>query len=865
MAALEEYRRKRRFDRTSEPSGEKTSQPGTLFVVQKHAARRLHYDFRLQADRALKSWAVPKGPSLNPADKRLAVQTEDHPLEYADFEGLIPEGNYGAGAVMVWDRGTYDVAGKGPASEQLARGELKFSLRGEKLRGSFALVKLRHSEKGNEWLLIKHKDAYADAKWNIEEHDGSVLTGRSLDEIAENSPPKRTPHPIRPEGLEGSRKVKMPSKLEPMLAVSLDQPFSDPDWLFEIKWDGVRSLAWITDGRVELRSRTGRIISKQYPELEVLPERLKARQAILDGEIVVLDERGRSDFERLQERMHVNSPPPQLLSKAPVAYYVFDLLYCDGYDLREVPLVQRKELLRRLLDVCPQVRYCDHLAEQGKELFQLAREQGLEGIIGKLAHSLYVSGRSGSWAKLKARKELDTVVGGWTAPRGSREHFGALLLGLYQGEKLRFIGHVGGGFDQETQKAISHQLKALAASKCPFDSVPETNEEAHWVKPKLVARVKYTEWTKEPRLRQPVFIALQTEAKPEDCQLESGATEGASSSAPTAPAVVGHVITRRSEVEAELFRGKAENVLIELEGNRVRLSNLNKIYFPQPRYTKRDLIAYYYRIADRLLPFLQDRPLVLRRYPDGITGQSFFQKEAGEAVPDWIETVSIPSEEKRAEIRYLVANNVAALLHLTNLGCIDHNPWSSRRDDLEHPDYVFFDLDPAEGTDFAAVVTVARALYEKLDGLGLKVFLKTSGATGIHLYVPVERAYTYEQLRTFAEIVARLVATEKPELVTQERAVAKRPPGKTLIDVHQNAFGRPLAAPYVVRPFPKAPVSAPLQPSELRRSLRLDRFNMKTIFARLEELGDLWSNFWENRQKLEDALGLLDTQVPSRG
>ncbi len=864
MAALEEYRRKRRFDRTSEPPGEKTSQPGSLFVVQKHAARRLHYDFRLEADRTLKSWAVPKGPSLNPADKRLAVQTEDHPLEYGDFEGLIPEGNYGAGAVMVWDRGTYDVAGKGPAGEQLARGELKFSLRGEKLRGSFALVKLRHSEKGNEWLLIKHKDAYADAKWNIEEHDGSVLTGRSLDEIAENSPPKRAPHPVRPEELEGSRKVTMPSRLEPMLAVSLDQPFSDPDWLFEIKWDGVRSLAWVTGGKVELRSRTGRIISKQYPELEVLPERLKARQAILDGEIVVLDERGRSDFERLQERMHVNSPPPKLLSKAPVTYYVFDLLYCDGYDLREAPLVQRKELLRRLLDVRPQVRYCDHQAEQGKELFQLAREQGLEGIIGKLAHSPYVSGRSGSWAKLKARKELDAVVGGWTAPRGSREHFGALLLGLYQGKKLRFIGHVGGGFDQEAQKAISHQLKALAASKCPFDSVPETNEEAHWVKPKLVARVKYTEWTKEPRLRQPVFIALQTEAKPEDCQFESGATEGASSSVPAAPAIVGHVITRRSEIEAELFRGKAENVVIELEGNRVRLSNLNKIYFPQPRYTKRDLIAYYYRIADRLLPFLQDRPLVLRRYPDGITGQSFFQKEAGEAVPDWIETVSIPSEEKRAEIRYLVANNVAALLHLTNLGCIDHNPWSSRRDDLEHPDYVFFDLDPAEGTDFAAVVTVARALYEKLDGLGLKVFLKTSGATGIHLYVPVERAYTYEQLRTFAEIVARLVATEKPELVTQERAVAKRPPGKTLIDVHQNAFGRPLAAPYVVRPFPKAPISAPLQPSELRRSLRLDKFNMKTIFARLEELGDLWSNFWENRQKLEDALGLLDTQVPSR-
>jgi len=865
MAKLEEYRRKRRFDRTPEPRGGTAARRGNLFVVQKHAARRLHYDLRLEIDGALKSWAVPKGPSLNPADKRLAVQTEDHPLEYAHFEGVIPEGGYGAGTVMLWDRGTYEVVGQCSASEQVARGELKCTLRGEKLHGGFALVKLRRSEKGNEWLLIKHKDTSADPKWNIEAHDGSVLTGRSLDEIAKDLPPKSAPQPISPEELEGARKGAMPPRLAPMLAVSMDQPFSDPAWLFEIKWDGVRALTWITDGRVEMRSRTGRVITRQYPELEVLPQCLEANQAILDGEIVVLEEHGHSDFELLQERMHVNLPSAKLLSTAPVTYYVFDLLYCDGYDLRETPLVRRKELLRRLLDTRDRVRYCDHQPEHGRELFSLAREQGLEGIVGKHAHSPYVSGRSSYWVKLKAKKELDAVVGGWTAPRGSREHFGALLVGLYDVKKLRFIGHVGSGFDQRSQKSIGGDLRKLAGSECPFEAVPETNEKAYWVKPELVVRIKYGEWTQERRLRHPVFVGLRADAKPEDYQFESEVGVKASAALVVAPAIVGRVSSKKTQIEAELFKGRAENVTIEIDGKRVRLTNLNKVYFPESGYTKRDLLAYYWRIADLLLPFLRARPLVLRRYPDGIMGHSFFQKNTGEVVPEWIETVLIASEEKSEETRYVVANDLAALLYLTNLGCIDHNPWSSRGDDLERPDYFFFDLDPAEGTDFSRVVTVARALHGKLEDLGLEVFLKTSGATGMHLYLPVERGYTYEQLRIFAEIVARFVAAEQPELVTQERSVAKRAAGKIYIDVSQNAFGRPLAAPYVVRPFPKAPISTPVEPGELGRSLRPERFNLKTIFARLEEHRELWRNFWDSRQQLENATRLLGTQLPKRG
>lgn len=873
MTALEEYRRKRHFTRTPEPPGGKAPlvasprgepQRGNLFVVQKHAARRLHYDFRLELDGVLKSWAVPKGPSLNPADKRLAVQTEDHPLEYGHFEGVIPEGSYGAGTVMVWDRGTYQVEGKGSASEQVARGEIKCILRGEKLRGGFVLVKLRRSEKGNEWLLIKHKDVWADPQWSIEASGGSVLTGRSMEEIAEDQPPKSAPQPIYPEELEGARKAPMPSRLEPMLAVSMDRPFSDPAWLFEIKWDGVRALAWIKDAKVELRSRTGRVITGQYPELEMLSECLEAKQAIVDGEIVVLDGRGHSDFERLQERMHVNSPPANLLARAPVTYYVFDLLYFDGYDLRETPLVERKEMLRRLLDAGDPIRYCDHQPGHGKELFDLAREQGLEGIVGKHARSAYVSARSPYWVKLKAKQELDAVVAGWTAPRGSREHFGALLLGLRDGKKLRFIGHVGSGFDQRSQKAISSELKELATSDCPFETVPETNEEAYWAKPKLVARVQHGGWTEERRLRHPVFAGLRADATPEDCQLENENDVKTSPAPVAAPAIVGRVLSKRTQIEAELFKGQAENITIEIEGKRLRLTNLNKIYFPESGYTKRNLLGYYFRIAPLLLPFLRDRPLVLRRYPDGIMGHSFFQKDAREAVPEWMETLAIPSEGKRDEIRYVIANDLAALLYLTNLGCIDHNPWSSRRDDLEHPDYFFFDLDPAEGTNFSVVVTVAKALSEKLSELGLKVFLKTSGATGFHLYLPVERGYAYDQLRMFAEIVARHVAVGHPELVTQERTVAKRPSGKIYIDVSQNAFGRPLAAPYVVRAFPKASISTPVHANELRQALKPERFNLKTIFARLEKQGDLWVDFWKSRQQIENAFGMLSTQLPAR-
>jgi bifunctional non-homologous end joining protein LigD len=900
MAKLEEYKRKRRFDRTPEPPGgepepaagkvqdkpspaaKRTRLPipklpqvevrrgqehGDTFVVQKHRATRLHYDFRLAIDGTLKSWAVPKGPSQSHADKRLAVHVEDHPLDYANFEGKIPEGNYGAGTVMVWDRGTFHLEGELDAPKQLEKGEIKFSLNGEKLRGSFVLVKLKQSEKGNEWLMIKHKDATEDSSWNIDEHDGSALTGRTIEEIKEELPPKRRLVPIRPEEVQGAHKEAMPARVEPMLATLADHPFSDPNWLFEIKWDGVRALARIENGALALRSRNSIDITKRYPELASLPDALAARRAIIDGEIVALDAQGHGSFEHLQERMHVRAPGESLVTHMPVVYFAFDLLYCDGYDLREAPLLDRKQLLQRLLFTSERFRYADHQLEHGKELFTLAGQNGLEGIVAKRADSPYVSDRSSYWVKLKITTTVDAVVGGLTEARTPALPFGSLLLGLYQGKKLRFIGHVGSGFDAKKLKELSGKLQELAAPACPFDAVPETNEKPSWVSPALVARVKFSGWTQEHSLRHPVFLALREDARPADCQWENEVAAASPAATPNvvrAPEVVGRVLTTTAQIEAELFKGRSETVTIELDGKRLRFSNLNKVYFPEPGVTKRNLLAYYYRMAEFILPFLRDRALVLRRYPDGIKGQAFFQKDLREGVPEWFTTVPIDSEKKGEPIHYATANDRASLLFLTGLGCIDHNPWSNRYDDFDHPDYFFFDLDPSDGTDFSVVVTIAAALHEKLEELRLAHFVKTSGATGMHIFIPVEPVYMYEQLRTFGEIIARTVTAEHPNLVTSERIVAKRPAGRVLIDVQQNAHGRPLAAAYSVRAFPQAPVSAPLLPRELRPSLRPETLNIKTVFARLKEKGDLWADFWKRRQRLEQAIELLSQRMPPR-
>ncbi|HEX4073835.1 MAG TPA: DNA ligase D [Candidatus Acidoferrales bacterium] len=876
--ALQEYRRKRKFEATPEPRGKGRASRRNRFVVQEHHATRLHYDFRLELNGVLKSWAVPKGPSLDPAEKRLAVQTEDHPLEYAKFEGTIPAGNYGAGEVIVWDEGTYEAEGSEPADKQLDRGELKFVLHGQKLKGSFVLVKLRSSRFGNpgkDWLLIKHRDAAAEEGWNVNEHSESVVSGRSIHPREKDLPAAarartREAAAQKIDFPAGAKKAAMPEHVIPALATLAERPFSDPDWLFEIKWDGVRALARVKDHQLKLWSRSQREITREYPEMAVLPNYVNGHDVWLDGEIAALDKDGRSDFQALQQRISVQNPSAELMRKVPVVYYIFDILYCDGHDLRKVLLIERKKLLKRILDTDSLVRYSDHEVEKGQELYELARERRLEGIIGKQMHGTYPEGRTKSWLKFKFDHELDAVVGGWTDPRKSREHFGALLIGLYEGKRLEFIAGVGTGFSVALQASLAERLRALQISDHPFAEDPDTREVAHWVKPKLVVRVTYGGWTEGRHLRQPRFAGLLEDHDPRECTFEKemriekdvkansndGRKPSKSKAHVHARPSAGAALTEK-ELAKELDSGSREDVFAEIGGQTLHFTNLNKVYFPQDRYTKRDLLGYYLRMAEFILPFLKDRPLVLRRYPNGIEGDAFFQKDAGKDVPDWIQTAAIQSETKGSKIHYFLANDLPSLLYLTNLGCIDHNPWSSRCDDQEHPDYIFFDLDPSAGADFASVVKLARALTERLEQLGLNVFVKTSGATGLHIFIPIQPHYSYEQVRQFVELVATWTARDYPELITTERSLSKRTERSIYVDAHQNSRGQSLASVYSVRAFPQAPVSTPVSLRELNAKLRADTWNIKSMPARIKKIGDLWARFWKERQEMEGAVEKL--------
>jgi len=916
MASLKEYHRKRSFDRTPEPAGTVRNRDHKVFVVQKHAATRLHYDLRLEVDGVLKSWAVPKGPSLNPADKRLAIQVEDHPFEYRTFEGSIPKGQYGGGEVIVWDQGTYAPEGTMSARDQIARGELKFRLDGEKLRGSFVLVRIKKKEDHqNEWLLIKHRDEAVDSNWDADQHAESVVTGRTLKDIAEGrtAPEKWKTTAIC--AIPGALKAAMPSMPQGVpvtLAQLREGVFSDPDWLFEIKWDGVRTLAQIQNGKVKLWARSGRDITGEYPDLADLPKYLRAKEAIADGEIVTLDANGRSDFHKLQNRLGVSHPSEKLMQSIPPTYYLFDLLYADGYDLRKAPLIERKELLCRLLLPNDKIRYSAHVLEQGKELFAAASEKNLEGIIAKLADSRYPGSRASSWLKLKISKELDAVVAGWTEGRGTREYFGALVLGLYDKGELKFVGSVGTGFNRETQKEVFELLQPLEASRSRFEHPPKLREAVRWVKPNLVVRVKYGNWTNDNHLRVPVFLTLAKDRTPKECTFTSekpaaveelpkpsksahpaengkgpasspktGAAEVSPEPAKSAPATE----TRKGKTKLanktaassklvqsdaksaedpadELSNGTADSLDVHTDGVRVHLTNLNKIYFPEVGLKKRDLLAHYFRMAPYMLPLLKDRPMVLRRYPDGVGGKAFFQKEAPSYLPEWIQTATVHSDERGGNMQYILANTRAALLYLTNLGCIDHNPWSSRAESQDYPDYVFFDLDPTPGTKFSDVIHIAQEIHAVLAAIRMESFLKTSGADGIHIFVPLEPRYTYDQTRSFAEIIGRMVAAQNPKLLTFERSVAKRPKGRIMIDALQNAWGKPLATAYSARAYSTAPISMPLQAGELDSLKSPGQWTLKNVANRMEKVGDLWRDFWKRPQTLDDAIDRLGKRLP---
>src|SRR5579859_870886 len=762
---LNEYVRKRSFSSTPEPEPAKVGihAGGNSFCVQRHDASRLHYDFRLEMDGVLKSWAVPKGPTLDPTPRRLAAMVEDHPLEYGSFEGNIPSGNYGAGSVMLWDRGTYELLGDKPAQEQLARGDFKFRLHGEKLKGEFAIVLMKGRGKGNEWLLLKKKDAEARPGWDVESYAYSVSTGRTQEEIAKDMPAREPAKPagqkkvpakalagadaaVDPASLPGAIRAPMPANIVPMRSSLAETPPKGDDWLFEIKWDGVRAICFVDDKKVRMTSRTGHSCERQYPELSVIGHQINAKQAVLDGEIAVLDKNGVSSFGLIQPRIAVADPNSiaHLARRTPVTLFVFDLLYLDGFDLRSVPLIERKRALAAILLPSAVMRYSEHFVDNGQEMLEAARATGLEGILAKRAASKYESKRSSDWVKIKIVTQQEFIICGYTA--GERDYFSSLVLGVFERGKTLYVGNVGTGFDQNMMEQIYKRIEPLTTTQPPFAEIPQIGREITWVRPEVVCEVKFANWTEDGRLRAPVFLGLRADVEASEVSRETAA-----------PAEE----TAKPVVRPTLLTGKAEEAMVIIDGQRLKFTHLNKVFYPAEGYTKRDLLNYYDAVAGLLLPYLKDRPLSLKRYPDGIAAEFFFQKDTHDRVAPWIRVEPIYSDHKKAPIRFVLAENRAALLYLTNLGCIDQNPWMSRVGSLDCPDFMLIDLDP-QGCEFDRIIEAAQLVRKKLDAVGLEGYPKTTGGDGMHIYVPLEPVYSYEQVRSFAEIIARVSSTERP-------------------------------------------------------------------------------------------------------
>jgi len=867
---LEEYQKKRDLTKSPEPSGSSKGAGKELrFVVHKHAASHLHYDLRLELDGVLKSWAVPKGPSLDPSIKRLAMMVEDHPYDYGDFEGIIPKGNYGAGEVIIWDQGSYhaSVPRPGASDEELLReglrkGDLKFILDGHKLKGEFALVRIK-SDKDNSWLLLKKKDSYASTE-DVTLLDRSVVSDVSIDDLkrartaaqaqavqgasspaasgpdltipVQAAPGTATPKTAAPETaalrkpapaqeiLESLPSAPMLHDVHPMLTTSAKEPFDDPDWLYEIKLDGYRCIAELEKGKVLLYSRNNISFNQRFAEVARSLESID-RTAVLDGEIVVLDDKGRSYFQLLQNY--------QRTGQGNICFFIFDLLYLDGKDLRTLPLLQRKEILLDLLPDLPNVRYSDHISEFGKDFFMLAQANNLEGILAKRSNSPYLTGRrSRDWLKIKVRLQQEAVICGFTEGRHSRKNFGSLVLGVYENDELTYIGLTGGGFDDAGLKEIHALLQPLVQPESPFRERIKTDMPVKWVKPVLVCEVEFSEWTDERVMRHPIFLGLREDKDPRMVVRE----EFSSQVLPEKEEVA--VEPQETGARKKTTRGKEKDSIVVIDGNRLGLTNLDKVFWPEEGYTKGDVIDYYRKVAHAMLPHLQDRPESLYRTPHGITQGGFFQKEAGELPPPWIKTKEIFSKHVDKSIKFFICQDEATLVFMANLGCIEINPWLSRIQSLNHPDYFVIDLDP-EDIGFDKVIETALAVYQVLERAGAPSYPKTSGATGIHIYVPLGARYDYDTAEKFARVVATLAHHLVPDFTSLLRAPQKRQK-KVYLDFLQNKAGQTLAAPYSIRPRPGATVSAPLKWEEVKPGLDPSQFTIKNMPSRLERLGDLF-------------------------
>ncbi len=897
--ALTEYKRKRSFEETPEPTGGKSNKKDLIFVVQKHAASRLHYDFRLELRGVLLSWAVPKGPSLNPADKRLAMHVEDHPFDYKDFEGNIPEGNYGAGTVIIWDQGTYEpveeASTKADKEKILTRdyhkGSMKIRLHGEKLNGEFAIVKLKGREE-NSWLLIKHRDDSASEE-DVTLQDTSVVSGKTIEELADDpktrtwksnrtsrtsvkSPAKKTARKtmtpktsakktgIKPgellEGVKGKKKSKIPSDIKPMLATLVDKPVDEKGWVYEVKWDGFRALSYISDGKVDIRSRNNKDFNKKfYPIHEALTN--WNINAVVDGEIIVVNDKGKPDFNALQEwRSEADGE---------LVYYLFDLLWLDGYDLTNVSLAERKNLLKKIIPAEGNIRVSEAFETSATDFFALADKMELEGIIGKKADSVYKPDvRSREWLKVKTERHQEAIIAGYTVNENTTKKFSALLMGVYEGKELVFIGPVGTGFTSKMQDELLKKMKPLQTKDCPFKEVPDYNKPSRfrpnppkakvvWLKPELVAEVSYRAVGGDGGMRHPSFRGLRDDKSPGQVKREETVAIDEITPAAEKNDFENKILTKVEKERKTFLNPKDETQVRNIDGHELKFPNLSKVYWPDEGYTKRDMLNYYYQVTPFMLPYMKDRPQTLNRFPNGIHGQSFYQKDVTGKVPSWIETYEYYSEGDQRKKHFMVCTNEASLLYIASLGCIEMNPWSSRTQSPDHPDWCVIDLDPDKKNTFEQVIEAANVTKEVLDALGIPSFPKTSGSTGLHIYIPLGAKYDYEASKEFARAVVKVVNAQIPKFTSIERKVSDRN-GKMYLDFLQNRPQATLAGPYSLRPKPAAPVSMPLDWSEVKKGLRIQNFTMKNAMARLKETGDLFQGVLGEGIDMESAAKILN-------
>ena len=800
--SLTEYQKKRDFRKTPEPKGTlQQAPPRPRYVVHRHHATRLHWDVRLEMRGVLASFAVPQGPPLVPGKRRLAVHTEDHPIEYLTFHGVIPDG-YGAGTMTIWDQGTYDLLLEKTGTGEKG-GELKIQFHGSRLVGEYVIVQTTAHE-GRDWLMIMH---------------GTV--------------PKDDP---------------LQRKIEPMLAITADEPFDSPQFTYEAKWDGVRTLAFVDGGEVRLQTRNLLDCTKQYPEAHGAAEALTGGyQAILDGEVVAFDEKGVPSFQRLQPRMHQRDEGAvsRLRKSVPVVYEVFDILYLDGEDLTHRPLRDRRQRLEAALEPMGAIRLSEGFPGTGVALFKAVQEQGLEGIVAKRLDAPYVSGRSAAWVKVKAFKSMDCVIGGWTEGQGGRHStLGALIVGIYRDGELVPVGHVGSGFDDRTLRDLLVILKEHQAPTSPFAVAPKVNQPATWCFTDLVCEVRYAEVTRDGTLRHPVYLGLRSDVDPKECtgQEVAASAKEAQRDAARATKEAGR------EADADPSPKARTPAILEIEGHQLKLTNLEKVLFPEDGYTKADLIKYYTDVSPYLIPVIRDRPLTLKPFPDGISGPSFYQKDKPSFTPRWIKSWTDAAADREGGIDYVLGNDLATLIWMANYTAIEIHPWLSRIDKPDNPDFAMIDLDPAEGATWADVKEAALIVRDILHGLDLEGFPKTTGSRGIHVLVPIARRYSFEESRGFVEQVGKAAREKAPKLVTL--TFAKKERRGIYVDYLQNVRGKTTAGPYSVRPIRRAPVSAPLRWDEIAALGRPDAFTIANMTDRLATVGDVLAPALKLPQKL---------------